>query len=295
MSTTRIVILAFTLILLTAGPAAANQPPGPQLILAEVLILPLMMLLSMAGGAYAILHALQPKRKTRPILTGAAAILAILISGASGGIALVIAAIFGALALQRGVQMVWWGSRARAAGTKPAHLEKANPRRLLPAGAVLLVLTTLLMGMAVSFAAYWPVGDGPRQKAFREFVTYQLAASRQEQAKTGKARFRRIEAPGSRSASCPAFRLPAGARVEYAPNETGFTVLLVPRTPFPFFPYNYLTSQPSYRADQTGKIRMIEVHDRHTECPSDAPIVAEVTEGDVQRMLELLEGLGDCP
>jgi len=40
---------------------------------------------------------------------------------------------------------------------------------------------------------------------------------------------------------------------------------------------------------------MIEVHDRHTECPSDAPIVAEVTEGDVQRMLELLEGLGDCP
>jgi hypothetical protein len=294
MSATRMGCLVLSLILLTVGPAAANQPPGPQALVAEILMLPLMVLLSMAGGAYAVLHALQPKRKARSVLTVAAAVLAILASATSGGISLVMAAIFAALALQRGVQMVWWGLRARSAGSKPPHLVQASPRRLLPAGAALIVITTFLTGMALCFAAYWPVGEGVRQKVFREFVAYQVAVGRQEQAKTGRVRYRRIESQTSDRASCP-IRLPAGARVEYAPDMTGFTLLLPPKTRFPLFPYNYLTSQPSYRADGTGQIRMIEVHDRDTICPSDGPVVARVSEAEIEEMQKSLGGLGDCP
>jgi hypothetical protein len=294
MSATPRVVLALAAVLLTAGPAAANQPPGPQLLAAELLMLPLMIALSLAGGAYAVLHALQPRRKGRTVLTAAAAALAILFSATTGGIAVIVAGIFAALALQRGVQMVWWGLRARSADPRPAHLAQASPRRLLPAGVALILLTTFLLGMAVAFAAYWPVGEERRQKAFREFVAHQIAVGRQEQAKTGRVGYPPIEREGPREARCP-IPLPAGARVEFSPDGTGFTALLPPKSPFPFFPYNYLTSQPSFRADGSGEIRMLEVHDRETVCPPEAPVVARVSEAEIERMRQLLEGVGDCP
>jgi hypothetical protein len=294
MSTTRRVVLALAAVLLTAGPAAANQPPGPQLMAAEILMLPLMIGLSLAGGAYAILHALQPRRKGRSILMTAGAVLAILFSATTGGVAVIVAGIFAALTLQRGVQMIWWGLRARSAEPKPAHLAQASPRRLLPAGIALIALTTFLLGMAVSFATYWPVGEGVRQKGFREFVAHQIAVSQREQVRTGRVRHAATEAESARQTRCP-IPLPAGARIEFASDGAGFTALLPPKSRFPFFPYNYLTSQPSYRADGTGAIRMIEVHDRETVCPPDAPVVARVSEAEIERMRQLLEGVGDCP
>jgi hypothetical protein len=159
-----------------------------------------------------------------------------------------------------------------------------------------MVVTTMLLGMVVAFAGYQPMSEGIRQRALREFVAYQLAVARQAQAKTGRARFRRMEAPGPQESKCAAvFRLPRGSRVEYSPDDTGFTVLLLPQTPFPFFPYNHLTSQPSYRADGTGQIRMIEVHDRNTACPADGPVVAQVSEEEIDRAQRLFDSLGDCP
>ncbi|HEX7550655.1 MAG TPA: hypothetical protein VF579_08785, partial [Candidatus Methylomirabilis sp.] len=140
-----------------------------------------------------------------------------------------------------------------------------------------------------SFAAYWPVGEEARQKAFRQFVAYQIAIGRREQARTGQVRYSPTEAGRSPETSCP-IPLPAGARVEYAPDGSGFTLLMFPKTPFPFFPYNYLTSQPSYRAGGTGQIRMIEVHGRNTVCPPDAPVVAQVSQEEIEGMQRLLEG-----
>ena len=54
---------------------------------------------------------------------------------------------------------------------------------------------------------------------------------------------------------------------------------------FPFFPYNYLTSQPSYRADETGQIRMAHVHKGDQICPADAPVVMKVSNEDIQKEL----------
>ncbi len=277
-----------------AGVAQANQPPGPQLLLAEVGLLPVMILLSLAGGAYAILRVLQPRAKRWRLLRGASAVLAILVSGASGGIGFLVAWIFGILGLQRGVQMLRWGLGARTAGGRAPHLASADPGRLLPAGIALLVLTTALLGMVVAFAGYWPVGDASRQRALRQFVAYQLALARVEQTRAGRARFRRIEANRPLQSACPV-RLPDGARIEYAPDDSRFTLLMPPKTRFPFFPYNYLTSQPSYRADESGKIRMVPVHDRSTACPPDAPVVAQVGEAEVEQMQRLLAGMGECP
>jgi hypothetical protein len=273
--------------------AEANQPPGPQLLLAEVSLLPLMILLSLAGGAYAILRALRPKARRWRVLRAASAVLAILVSGASGGIAFGVAVIFGVFALQRGVQMIGWGLRARASGERPIHLFTASPARLLTAGAALLMLTVFLLGLTVAFVGYWPRPDGPRQQALREFVAYQIAAAREAQARTGRAVFRPLEQNRSAGPTCPA-RLPAQATIEYAPDGSEFTVLMFPGTRFPLFPYNLLTTQPSTRADQSGKIRMAAVHDQHTACPPDAPVVAVVGEAEIARMQGLLAGMEGC-
>lgn len=285
--------VGLALVLALVGGAEANQPPGPQMLLAEVVLLPLMVLLSLAGGAYAVLRALQPRGKRWRLLRAASAVLAILLSGASEGIGFVVAWIFGILGLQRGVQMVRWGLGARE-DARPAHLAAADPRRLLPAGIALLVLTIALLGLVVAFAGYAPIGEGRRQETLRQFLVYQIAVGREAQARTGRLRFRPVEAGDTDPRCRPPVRLPDGARIEYAPDESGFTILLPPRARFPFFPYNHLTSQPSFRADSTGRIRMIEVHDRESLCPADAPVVAEISDADVERMQRLLAGTWEC-
>jgi hypothetical protein len=284
--------LAGLLVLLLVRTAEANQPPGPHLLLAEVALLPLLLLLSGIGGAYAVLRALPGHRRGRSLLRWAGAVLAILVSGANEGIALLVAVGFGVLGFVRGIRMVRWGLGARVAA-RPPHLLAAHPGRLIPAGIVLAGMTAALVGMSVTFTGYWPGSDGPRVRALRDFVAYELAVARRDQAQTGQVRFHRIATalPGGR---CPV-RLPAGAQVEYAPDGTGFTVLLRARTAFPMFPYNYLTTQASHRADSSGQIRMVAVHDRETACPPDAPVVARVSEEEITRMQRLLEGSGECP
>ena len=153
-------------------------------------------------------------------------------------------------------------------------------------------MTAALVGMGVAFTGYWPGSDAPRVQALRNFVAYELAVARRDQARTGQVKFRQI-ATATRGA-CPV-RLPADAQVESAPDGTTFTVLLRARTASPMFPYNYLTTQPSYRADSSGQIRMVAVHDRETACPPDAPVVARVSEEEITRMQRLLEGSGECP
>jgi hypothetical protein len=294
MSTTRIVIVALALILLTAGPAAANDPPGPQTVLAEILILPLMMLLSLAGGAYAILEVLSPRKKKRWGAIGrwGGTILVILFSFAHEGFGFMVAVIFAIVAVRRGVQMLWWGMRARPAGPRLAHLQTANPWRLIPAGLSLVVLSLFLGSLPIAFFGYYP-WDSSGTESLKKYVTYQLALGRLEQARTGQAKFRRIEEQALQTTGC-GDRLRGGTRVEYDPSETGFTVLMLPKARFPFFPYNHLTSQPTYRADEAGKIRMISVHHQDAVCPPDAPVVMQVTEQDIQEMLKRLDSHGNC-
>ncbi len=287
--------IAVMMLVFTPSQAMANQPPGPQVILSEVLILPLMIIFSLLGGAYGIL-ATRRRAKPRRLrgLRPALAVLAILLSGIHEGLASLGALLFGLLAVKRGGQMILWGYIGRSSHERPEHLTKANPWRLIPSGVLLVVGTVFLMGMALAFVGYWPmIGQTTREKSLKDLLSYQLAYAQRQKFRTGKAEFHRI-APKDPEYDLylrplvDTYRGHWTFRVEYGGNAESFTAHLLP-TSFPIFPYNYLTSQPSYRADETGKIRVMWVHKRDMMCPPDAPVVMQVTAQDLSEILNRLE------
>jgi hypothetical protein len=278
------------LVLATSSPALANQPPGPQVFLSEVLILPVMIVFSIIGGAYAVLKRNQKKRSWASRTAIIAAIVAILISGAHEGLGVLVAVIFGATALGRGLSMIKWGLQARSS-EKRKHPVDAAGWRLIFAGAVLLPVTIFLTGLAIAFVGYWPmIGQKNRESGLKDFVTYKLAYAKWEQNSTGKAFFR----PTVEDAEGRYFKgfSPSNSNVqmEYSNDGEHFTVHMSPSHDFPIFPYNYFTSQPTYRADETGQIRMVRVHSTDEKCPINAPVVMEVSEHDIRTKLREIEG-----
>ena len=58
---------------------------------------------------------------------------------------------------------------------------------------------------------------------------------------------------------------------------------------YPFFPYNYFFTRPSYRADETGQIRMIYTHNKLERCPPEAPVVRIVSEDEIQLAMKEIQ------
>lgn len=289
--------IAALCLLAIAPNAYANQPPGPMLLLSEVLILPAMILLSLAGGAYAILDGKKVKRRrVGAWLRWLLAVFAILISGAQESLGVLVALIFGSIALRRAAQMLFWGFRAgTTAGAEPTEAgRRLRPARLKAAGAVLAVIALFLMGQAIAFVGYWPGYAGrERLQAFHRFVAHQLAYAKRQESRTGIRQYQQLRGKELREYLFSTLDSPA-FRIDYGPGGGSFTAHLVPRR-FPFFPYNYLTSLPSYRADQSGQIRMVQVHWPDSLCPPDAPVVMSVSQEDIKTARERLEAVEPDP
>lgn len=278
----------FLFVLFSAAPAFANQPPGPQILLSEVLILPAMILLSLAGGAYAVRERLRGERSSRRgVLLVLGAILAILVSAAHEGLGAGVALVFGIIALKRGGDMLFWGIGSSCKRKGEAKSTGANPLRLIPAGVLLILTTLFLMGMTVAFVGYWPgIEQSRREQALVELMAFEMARMRLGDGDGGEVSSLPLPVEGELVDEF--FDVSRDAvEIEYENDGTGFVVYVLPGR-FPFFPYNYLTSQPSYRGDETGEIRMIHVHDSNHLCPADAPVVLKVTGEDIERALEIL-------
>jgi hypothetical protein len=74
--------------------------------------------------------------------------------------------------------------------------------------------------------------------------------------------------------------------VEYSPDGYHFTVVIPPED-VPFFPYNHMTAVPSYRADETGQIRMIRANRKGQLCPVDAPVIMKIDVQDLNKEMRL--------
>jgi len=284
-----IYIISFFSMFVIVNPAMANQPPGPQLLLSEILILPIMALFSIIGGAYAVMKLRE--KKPGGLKTFLVALLAIILSGVNEGLGVLVAIIFGIYAIQRGLQMLYWGIRSFPKLKKPEYLIEANPRRLIPSGVFLIFITILLSGMAVAFVGYWPLHGSEiqgREESLKEFVAYQLAYAQLQKAERGQRFFDRVipEDPLFHKFFNSSRRKKANIRLEYDKDGKHFMIYALPAARFPFFPYNHLTSQPSYLGDETGKIRMMYVNSKDAICPTDAPVVMSVGKKEIQKAHE---------
>lgn len=188
MKTIRIFFTALAIMLIGVQPAMANNGPDSNVSLAVILMLPIMALLSLFGGAYAIID--RKGKKKKKLLPGIAAIIAILFSGINEGISFLVALVFGMYALIRAIQMLYWGIRARPFHRDRAYIAGANPLRLMAPGVSLILITGFLMGMVVVFTAYPDAffRHGGSHELDR-FVSSQIAYAYWEAEKTGQITF----------------------------------------------------------------------------------------------------------
>jgi hypothetical protein len=270
----QIILYVFAGVFFSTGTAMANSPPSGQTFLSMISILPLMIIFSMIGGAYAVLKRLKPDKSSKVLpIIGIA--LAIIFSGTHEGSAVLVTFIFGMIAIVRGFRMLGWGLETLARGEKPAHLKAARPWRLISSSVFLIVFTLFLTGFSVVFLS--PLHSEFKyhrmERALKEFVIHQIAYAHEHKTATGQSRF-------DEEAQDNYFRAFPNTRVEYSPDGNHFTVVMPPDF-VPIFPYNHLTAVPSYRADETGQIRMIRVKRKNRLCPIDAPVIIKI---DVQNL-----------
>lgn len=277
----RILFMVFAFVTTVATPALANQPPGPHQLLAEVLILPIMALLTAIGGGYAILRRTQKKKPSR-VLNFLAAVLIIFFSFINAGLAMLVVLMFSLLALVRGIQMLYWGLRVRISRTQPAHLTDAKAGRLILAGTALVLAALFLVGMTAAFLNPYSYIDYLKEDRLKNFVAYQLAYAQLEKEKTGDIKFHHITDESAAPYGIGEFVTDGryNVKIEFKDADKHFTAL-VPPLFMPIFPYNYMTSAPSYRADESGQIRMVRVRHRNQLCPPDAPVVMKVSAGEI--------------
>ena len=274
----QIILYVFAGIFFSTGTAMANNPPSGQTFLSVISILPLMIIFSMIGGAYEVLKRLKPKKLSKVLRISGIAV-AILFSMSHEGFAVLVTFIFGMIAIVRGFRMLGWGLEALARGEKPAHLTAARPWRLISCSVSLIVFTLFLSGFSVVFLS--PLHNEYKyhrmERALKEFVIHQIAYAHKHKTATGQPRF-------DEAAQDVYFGSFTNTRVEYSPDGNHFTVVMPPDF-LPIFPYNYLTAVPSYRADETGQIRMIRVRKKDQLCPVDAPVIMKIEVQDSKKKM----------
>lgn len=270
-----------TLLVTVATPLYANNPPGPQVALAELAILPAMIVMTAIGGGYAVLRQLPRQQRGWMI----AAVILIVFSWAHEGYATLVALLFAIIAIVRATRMLGWGVGAMHAGQRPAHLATVTPARMISAACLLLLTTIFLGGMAAAFVNFWPHSDEARLAALRKYVALQLALATPPSPQRAALEARREDIESKLVSEMNEWGLEKD-RVSVDVHRGGFVVTLLPNVRrFPFFPYNYLVAVPSYRADQAGTLRMIHAHGRDTRCPPEAPIIDRIDSSEVKQAL----------
>jgi hypothetical protein len=258
--------------------AWANNPPGPFEALPTIFMLPLVAWLSLAGGYYSIRkRRAEGKAGLGSILPAVAALL-VFLSMAHEGIGLLLTLGFSALALGRAVTMIRWGVLARRRSA-PSEIAEIGPRRLLAAGAGLVAATALLGPMPLAFRnssleQTWEHNQG---LALWQYAEYQLGYARWRKEKTGRVSYDLRSAADAgfgtylnakdgylafglidprRAAKLNEWReAGAGPAMQVDRDGKGFTLRLNPGAKFrPFFPYSILFWEPSWRADESGRV-----------------------------------------
>jgi hypothetical protein len=270
--------------LVSVAPAFANQPPGPGVSLPQTLMLPMMALFTALGGGYAILRS-KKKSRSRTVTKWIAIVALFLFGFTHEGASLMVTILFGAVVIYRGARMIRWGDALWAIpGNAGVSI---RPWRLIIAGALMNLIALYLVGSALVFVNYWPDSYQHMQLTdLKKILASEIAYGRTRKQQTGETRFYPIKARQDRDRYEEDLLRHGNVRVDFSSDERHFTVYVLPYSAFPPWPYLFWTKQGSYRADESGQIRMVWVQRRDQLCPSDAPVVMKVEEEDIGKALQ---------
>jgi len=291
----KITSLTLFFLLFLSKPALANNPPAPQSALALISILLIMIILTSLGGGYRILRGyytelLRLRKKSflprSPVVKFLGAFLLIFFSLPVEGPIILVMLIFGLIALSRGFNLFKWGLLSLPGRKRAWYLGDANPLRLITSGLILLLTSLFLMGMPFAYFGYsYPIilDDHYTDEIVRDIAAYQIAFSRTQKTKPDKILILDQKKYPEYS-KLNRINRTYNIKLISNPNGEDFHILVIPEY-FPFFPYNYFISRPSYMADHFGNIRVTYVH-KAKPCPPEAQIVMKVQEKDIQKIIE---------
>jgi hypothetical protein len=268
--------------LLLPGVALANQPPAFQLAMATMIALPLMMMLTLLGGGYAVMREKGQRRSL--VFTFVAAVVAILFAATHESAAVMVLFFFTLIAVARGCTMLWWGLRLRIGGSVRGY-------RLMAGGLCVAFAGITLLAFSAGFHA-WRPNVAEVEEELQKLVAYQQLVAQQNRAKHTVPLYEQPVGGGDmlRFEGWTSRLLPAGfegsksstrqfeTEFVLGPGGDSFEVRIWPRR----IPLGQ--SLPSFYADETGELRMLRVHDAHQRCPKNAPVYYKVTETDRRRL-----------
>ena len=275
------------LIAFSATPLLANNPPAPQMALAMVSMLPSMAILTALGGGYAVLRRMNERLgedasgRMEFVAKAIGVIVVIVLGGSSEGATTLAFLVFLVAAIVRATHMLQWAWRAKNADPD-APQYGVNRVRMTTFAILIIVVGGFFLSVMVAFAAAWDLGNEYRYPAMRKYVAYRLALRTPpspQRAALEKEAEKNLEYYRDSMSGIHE------RKVRIDENGQHFAVYLLPNVGrFPFRPYDRTFSAPTYRADDTGAIRM-KYAQSFEWCPPNAPIVDRVTADDVRQVL----------
>lgn len=278
------------------------MPASPHAILAELLLLVAIPVLLSLGGAFALRRA--RGKKVRWLLAGVVVTLVFFFSFSNRGVASLVTLVAGAYAFISGLGMAWRGYRGLPA--EMAATPGAPGRQRLVLGGLALMTAAVVLGLAgIAFSSWYPMHENV-ERDLRRFVAAQMHLGSEQAGEDGQPRYAPLGrtgghwmelggvAYGTLHTRIPDMGGPFDNHVaSFSLEDDGrsFRIWVVPRR-LPFAPFHRLVTLPSYYADQTGKLRKVDVHANGLRCPEDATVFAEIGEKDIADAAEELAAKG---
>lgn len=145
------------------------------MLLAEVLMLPAMLLFTALAGGYAILRHIR-ETKPRSTLRAIVVLLLIIVSAMGEFFGFVIVLLFFLFEAVRGFKLIVWGLTSLSERSRTKLPESATALRLIPSGVLLIAVSSFLFGMSVfSFNSMNYINKNRTERSLLNFVAYQLA------------------------------------------------------------------------------------------------------------------------
>ncbi len=275
---------AAVLVLLLSEPAHANEPPAPQTMLAQILIVPIALAFFAFSGAAALYDRKKAEslkragkvKKRSPrrgrLRTLGIATLACLLSGMHEGFAVLLSLVLCGYAILLAVRMVR-ASRGAPPGNYPR-------RATLVAGVILIPLAVFLASFSLMFFSgndVYRYQHHSDRRLLHDFWEYQAAHAKEHDGVYLRLSSEGADADGDTRGEYLLDRLKAGLSstrlwVRYPDNLRGYAIGTTPAGSLPW-PYRWFTSYKSFYMDQTGVIRYVELSSPGEGATAESPLL----------------------